>query len=276
MQSKQLSKAVNSARTLRSIGQQASLYTRLTTRPNTLPPYVELFSASDWTTSALLCSAFESITLPTRLTAAGGRQSSLAQFEDLLSKGGQRRIAELSFQSSPGTATRTMGVPQSDVSRHSDGNDEVSGRNLDIQLSPYPAESRRGKSSHVFAQAVLSRGPSFPTLGAAAAHDPEEQYRRHVSDESTVEIYTSGKPFPLMDTFPEHLINAPQEHGRELELQAALTTTSRIAETILALRNLTVRGLPLEEREDLYSDLTTMAENYAHDWDEGSDEGEDD
>ena len=167
-------------------------------------------------------------------------------------------------------------MPQANLSQQWNGKDEVSGQNLDIQLSPHPEQSRRGKSTHVFAQAVLSRGQSYPTLGTALANDPEQQYRRHLSDESTVEMYTSGRPFPLMDTFPKHLINVPQEHGREIDLQAALTTSSRIAETILELRNLTVRGLPLEERENLYSDLTTMAEEYAHDWDEGSDEGEDD
>jgi hypothetical protein len=47
-------------------------------------------------------------------------------------------------------------------------------------------------------------------------------------------------------------------------------------ERVLDLRNTTARLLPLDERENLYNDLTEMAQSYGIGWESGSDSGADD
>lgn len=72
----------------------ASGYIRLSTVPTSLPDYVRLEPGSDWSTSALLSSVVESMTLPTRLrSGAGGgarmQQTNMAIYEDLLGNNGR-------------------------------------------------------------------------------------------------------------------------------------------------------------------------------------------
>lgn len=45
---------------------------------------------------------------------------------------------------------------------------------------------------------------------------------------------------------------------------------------VLDLRDFTARLLPVDEREDLYNDLTILSQSYSIGWDSGTDSGVDD
>lgn len=63
---------------------------------------------------------------------------------------------------------------------------------------------------------------------------------------------------------------------KRLPLRCVLSSTSETRSRIQRLRDLTVKSFPTDEREELYSDLTTVAEGYNYGWSDGSDVGEDD
>ena len=267
------------------LGQQASIYARLSTHPTSLPPAVHLHSSSDWYSSALLCSALETVTLPTRLLPAGGRTGSLTTFEDLITAGGQRRVVDVSVEFP--TASNDMNQQQlngdarirafepSHSQHHQQQNSAVERLDIDLTNNNATADQSATKG-YPFAQIKVQRSHRLTTANAWESDNTEDQRIRMLAYETVVEVFQARKPFPVLDTFPNDLISAPANDAADLAISAALTSTSRTKGEILRLRDVTRRSAPLAEREALYTDLTTIAENYAHGWDEGSDTGEDD
>lgn len=94
-QAKQLLRTLNAARSIYEISPHTSLYIPLTIPPSRLPPYVQLARSSQWQTSALLSTAFESITLPSRLRPGGGQRGRLDDLEAGLNVNGSQRIANI-------------------------------------------------------------------------------------------------------------------------------------------------------------------------------------
>ena len=88
--------------------------------------------------------------------------------------------------------------------------------------------------------------------------------------------YQTGLQFPLLETFPNRLIETNRQHENGLDISTALACNSRMKDHILELRNATCRMMPLGERESLYSDLSQMAQNYSFGFESGTDTGEDD
>jgi len=74
----QIVQTINAARSIQSLAQQASAYVTASSLPSALPSYVNLNPVNDWTSSALIATAIETITLPSRLRDSGGRQASLS------------------------------------------------------------------------------------------------------------------------------------------------------------------------------------------------------
>lgn len=82
--------------------------------------------------------------------------------------------------------------------------------------------------------------------------------------------------YPILDTFPERLFQTTRENKGGLDISAALVCTSGMKSRVTSLRDATTRLVPLDERENLYNDLTEIAINYSIGWESGSDSGNDD
>ncbi|EXJ92164.1 hypothetical protein A1O3_00714 [Capronia epimyces CBS 606.96] len=282
---KQLARACNTARSLSTIGQQASVYVRLAAPPPpwSLPGYVNLRSRSDWMTTALLCAGLESSTLPTRLTANARKRGSLTLFEDALNTNGRQNLFEL--QASVTNAVGNVhedghGAPAREINGRNPSGEKNSAQSqpepsrFDISYLPSSSPQPASKSFHVFAQVECERDhlesePRPLSLGL------EERLRRRINEESVVEVYQTRVQFPLLETFPDGLFETSQQTRGGLGISAGLVCDSRMKDEILALRNSTFRYLRLDERENLYNELTQMSENYSFGWESGSDTGQD-
>jgi hypothetical protein len=166
-QQKRLVQTINSARSIQSMAQQASAYNTATTLPASLPGYVNLDQANDWISSALVATAIETVTLPSRFRPLGGRQASLSLLEDILNPDGRQNIFEL-----------TAGVPRRSLSNQNhvgsadEGTPSISNGHTEIphadssQAEPgleikYATElpgRLQGPSPHMFSQALIQRG----------------------------------------------------------------------------------------------------------------------
>lgn len=73
-----MKREMNKARTVHSISPQTSLYTPIVDPPSRLPDTIHLNPQSQWYTSALISSALETVTLPTRLRPYHDFEASLA------------------------------------------------------------------------------------------------------------------------------------------------------------------------------------------------------
>lgn len=157
---------------------------------NLLPNYVTLDPHSQWHVSALLSTAFESMTLPSRLKAQNMSLQTLDQFENALNINGNQNIAKLRMgiaQNSAPTGqqqsarlqvhaqSRDMRLPSQEQNQ-SRAVDEEDPSIFDIDL--FPAEEQpqsRGRSStrktHVFGQAENYRGDDDPNDEAIEYED---------------------------------------------------------------------------------------------------------
>lgn len=88
-------RTVNAAKSIYEISSHASLYMPLAIPLLRLPSYVQLARRSLWQTSALLSTALESMTLPSRLRSGGGRRGRLDDMEAALNVNGNQRIANV-------------------------------------------------------------------------------------------------------------------------------------------------------------------------------------
>lgn len=88
--------------------------------------------------------------------------------------------------------------------------------------------------------------------------------------------FDTALPFPLLDTFPDKLFRITQQpESRRLEMTAGLTSSSRMKDQVMAIRNSALRLIELDEREAFYNDLTEMANAYGYGWESDEDSGED-
>jgi hypothetical protein len=83
-------KAANTARTLHAISPQSTIYCPIIDPPQNVPNHLSLDPRSEWDTSALIASAVESVTLPSRLRPYRDFEASLAGHT-----GGTQTIFEL-------------------------------------------------------------------------------------------------------------------------------------------------------------------------------------
>lgn len=88
-------RTVNAARSIYEISAHSSMYMPLAIPSLGLPSYLQLTRGSLWQTSALLSTALESMTLPSRLRPGGGRRGHLNDMEAALNVNGNQRIANV-------------------------------------------------------------------------------------------------------------------------------------------------------------------------------------
>ncbi|KAJ5586494.1 hypothetical protein N7450_006281 [Penicillium hetheringtonii] len=136
---KQLKKDTNKAKSLYSISPQSTLYVPVIDIPQKLPRSLQVDRHSEWQTTALLSSALETVTLPSRLRPYHDFEASLA------GDGGRHTIFELQSTLNPENS-------------NSGGNDDESPKartDFDIDFS-YDGE--QGKTPSIFNQVQVLRG----------------------------------------------------------------------------------------------------------------------
>lgn len=184
MQAKQFLKLSNTAHSLAGMSSSASLYTPLALPSQALPTYVDLDRRSEWHRSALLSTAVESMTLPSRLKPREGVRQSLDGLAASLNVNGNQKIARLKLSIGfDAVQEETNGVhsglnpgPTEALQSRSDArmplqngrasvvpavdDDDVM---FDMDLFPtYDPSSSRGRNTsmkcHIFGQAEAFRG----------------------------------------------------------------------------------------------------------------------
>ena len=91
----QLLRTLNAAKTVCEISTHASMYIPISVPATPLPQYVRLDRGSQWHSSALLSTAVETMTLPSRLKANAQKRGLLSDLEAALNINGNQRIAQL-------------------------------------------------------------------------------------------------------------------------------------------------------------------------------------
>lgn len=137
-----MKKDVNKAKSLYSISPQASLYVPIVDIPSRLPSYVNVDRKSRWQTSALISSALETITLPSRLRPYHDFEASLAGDD------GRHTIYELQCSINPQNRDEK-------ASTEEDGRPKAQSE-FDIDFSYGDGDV---KNAHIFNQVQVTRGP---------------------------------------------------------------------------------------------------------------------
>ena len=110
---KRAMKALNASKLICDLSD--SLFVPVTV-PSVLPPYVEMDRQSPWQRSALLATAVESATLPSRLRDNAGRTGRLGDLNAFLNIEGKRNIAQLQFSATnPAVALMKDPLAQEDM-----------------------------------------------------------------------------------------------------------------------------------------------------------------
>lgn len=158
---------MNKARTICSISPQSSLYTPIIDPPSRLPSTIYLNPQSQWYTSALISSAMETVTLPTRLRPYHDFESSLAG-DDSIHKIFELQSSIFRTTNDEKHSSRRTGPNDSSDSK----GDETSKVQTKFDLD-FSYDSLDSNTSHIFNQLQVRRGfedaeysvPSMKDLG---------------------------------------------------------------------------------------------------------------
>ncbi|KAB5558146.1 tubulin domain-containing protein [Coniochaeta sp. 2T2.1] len=284
---KRLLRLANKAKTLTEMYKHASLIVPITL-PRPLGSRVSLDSSSSWHTSALLASALESVTLPSRLRN-GLNNDTFAGMAGLLNQIGKQSIASLqmsiSKQKAPETSgdSRTrQGNQRTYADDEEDGETEESkGLHLDLDFTPLDQlePGRRQNGFHqprIFSQLVTVRGSTAEDEERLDPEEEQERLRRRNPNAPVTKRYHSSLAFPLLDSFPKIFRDDQnQVLDHSVDITASLTTDASVSGRLKALRTTVARSIGVEDRETLSNDLLEMADEYHEGWSSGSDEGDD-
>lgn len=109
----------NTARSFSEIAPQASIFVPATVPAGRLPSYIHLDPTSEWHKSALILTAWESLTLPSRLRLSSYARETLNQLENTLNINGNQNIARLQL-SLPEKGTADRDINSAFPSAHND------------------------------------------------------------------------------------------------------------------------------------------------------------
>ncbi|KAK0630824.1 tubulin domain-containing protein [Bombardia bombarda] len=299
---KRLLRLINKAKAMTELYKQASIIVPLAV-PRALPQSIQLDRSSPWHTSALLASAMESITLPTRLKS-GPNRDTLGNMADRLNAMGKQSVAGLQMSFAPVvTEFRSEGQQQSggdqadsrvrgSVAVVGGGEDEEGGeeegvRHLDVSFSPSDQLDSYGrqmngfhhKKPRVFSQVVTARGYAVDEYADEEMMDVDQQdarRRRRNPSAPITRSYNSTLQFPLLDSFPQIFRDDDGEPLKgSVNITSSLSTDTSVSDSLKLLRTTIARSISVEDREALSNDLAEMAEEYHEGWSSGSDSGED-
>ncbi|KAJ5901574.1 hypothetical protein N7495_002102 [Penicillium taxi] len=253
---RQLKKDTSKAKSLYSIAPQSSLYVPVIDIPQKLPGYLQVDRQSQWQTTALLSSAVETVTMPSRLRPYHDFESSLAGDD------GRHTIFELQSTINPKDKEESQTDEQTSKPE----------TEFDIDFT-YGGE--HNKTVHIFNQVQVNRGGEFGTSSESQGNDIGHLRKlRLYNSQSMLQSYHTSLRFPVLDSFP-HELYPKTEPGEGLRILAALTASTRTAERIKALESTAARTLAVDEREAMVNGLGELREAYEDGWSSGSD-GDDD
>lgn len=157
---------MNKARSIYAISPQSSFYTPIIDPPTRLPSKLTLDRQSEWQSSALLSSAVETVTLPSRLRPYHDFESSLAGDD------GTHKIFEL--QSSFFANNDTEASPSIDTEASEDDSTSQVKTEFDVDFT---YDDDNSKTAKIYNQIQVIRGT-----------DPEQQQVRKASQTSVEDI----------------------------------------------------------------------------------------
>ncbi|PGH28217.1 hypothetical protein AJ80_00107 [Polytolypa hystricis UAMH7299] len=271
--SKQLIATANSARSITEISPQTSAYVPVQDPPRYLSRALISGLPSEWYSSALISTAVESMTLPTRLHSYRGHAPWLPD------EGGPRTIFSLhSSITSEKDGNGGKPVNKEAILTPEDGEaneDENLLKDFDVAFSW--ANWKSTKQLHVFEQTQVTRsaGQEAANDGPNTASGPLTGQRRSFQSGPTVQRFHSSLAFPILDSFPHNLFANQGPPGSTVSVRAALTTSSHVGDQIKQLQKFVVGAVPVDEREMLHNGLGEISESYQEGWDSGSDFGDD-
>ena len=292
LRAQQFLKLSNAAKTLNEMSMHASLYIPMSV-PTKLPQYVQLKHDSQWHTSAMLSTALESMTLPSRLKPAYSRRGFLRDMEAALNVNGNQRIVQLqcsildpkteSTQSSQIRGSGDHRAPKSlQHSMLEEDDVENTNVNLDIDLSGGDIVSSTVNglrvSDHVFGALDCLRGRPAEQKHDENWMDEEDDIgyarkRARFSGRAIVEKHQTSLAHPVLDSFPA--IFPTHTHNGGVAVHTSLATTSRMSTQVKTMQKIVGRAVASDERETLSNSLGEIAEAYEEGW-AGGDESDDD
>ncbi|KAL9618447.1 MAG: hypothetical protein Q9160_006825 [Pyrenula sp. 1 TL-2023] len=275
-----LRKKTNVARSINEIAPQVSAYVRLACPPSNAAKMMRIVPNSLWYSSAVLAIAVESMTLPSRVKAIGGRQGALSDFEAVLNVQGNQSLFELGANvrdSQTGRATPSL------TNGQANGHDQSTPTNLDdhdIDYTPSNIGEATASVDRVFARVEVTRDESHTGRMESEVRDMTDEWerrRRRLNAEPIVEKYDSKLEFPVIDSFPQDLITTAHA-VKNFRVQATLKSTCKTRDRLRLIQR-SIRGaIGFEEREALLNGLAEIGEQYqdGDDIDDSSGTGNDD
>ncbi|PBP22710.1 misato [Diplocarpon rosae] len=294
---KRYSKLSNTARSISEIAPQASLFVPLTMPATALPSYVTVDAHCPWHVGGLLSTAFETMTLSSRLRLQNGSRASFDQLVSVLNVNGNQNIAKIrmsidqnSIPNGHHRSARLEGRAQSrdprlpsQERRSQDASTSQEDRELKMfDMNFFPADTgeqirgrRAVKEPHVFGQAEIYRAgeqkeSEFEDTEGEAGH---ERARRRAAGLPIIQRTRISLSFPLLDSFPHIYANASTTSS--LGISTSLSTDTTVALRIKNLQQTVSRAVGVDEREALSNSLGEIAEAYGEGWESGSDSDDD-
>lgn len=141
---------------------------------------------------------------------------------------------------------------------------------LDISLSPsiHDITSERSTKDryHTFSRIDVLRG-------SWAVAKPRDPFSASALNTKSYEI---RHLFPLPSSYPTVFHFPQQIRGEGLGVHARMSSTSNVAYRLRENARMVGRAVGVQGREEVYSDLRRLADEYVEGWDEDSDTGDDD
>lgn len=183
MQENRLKRDINLARSLSSIAPLSSLYVPIHDPPARIPKYLTVDCQSEWHTSALISSAVETVTLPSRLRQYHDFEGALAGDD------GVHKIFELQSRVIQDGGHGTNGFAAK--SEQVNGEDAGAKPQTRFDLN-FSNEDVRSNEPHLFNQVEVSRGSRPQALDDEESGDPALVRReRFYSSEPMLQRYVS-------------------------------------------------------------------------------------
>ncbi|KAJ5682858.1 hypothetical protein N7462_006023 [Penicillium macrosclerotiorum] len=255
----QFKRDVNKARSLYSISSQSNLYVPLIDIPQRIPSYLNVDRYSEWQKTALLSSAVETITLPSRIRSHDDFEASLAGDD------GRHNIFELQATINPEAGSDNA------PSCKEDGQPKAQTQ-FDIDFT-YDGES---KNATIFNQVQVMRGcePTQPSQSSEGDIGHLRKLRLYNS-EPMLWSYQSPLPLPILDSFPHGMYAASSSTADGVSVFTALTASTRTAERVKKIQASAARMVSMDEREALVNGLGEIRECYETGWSSGTDDDDD-
>ncbi|KAE8160695.1 tubulin domain-containing protein [Aspergillus tamarii] len=261
----QLKRDMNKARTIYSISPQSSLYTPIIDPPSHTPSKVYVDPHSEWHTTALISSAMESITLPTRLRQFHDFESSLAGDD------GTHKIFELQSSVTADDGTNEQQLPVKGSLTEANASEQGAVKSQAEFELDFTYDGHGSNNSHIFNQLQVWRGTKPDKNNESV---PQEDIglsrkQRYYSSAPMFQSFHTPLAFPILDSYPGRIFSGTKQN--KVNVLAALTASSRTAERIKVLETVAGRIIGIDERETLVNGLGEIRESYETGWMSDSD-----